>query len=127
MTGTVRLFSILLALALLMVMVPACGNDSPTPTPSSSTASGVQGKALIDGGPAPGSPRPQGGVTVAVHEGTLDGPVVAESRAGMDGSFRFELPPGTYTLIEVSDAAFPETVVVQPGQFADVTLYIHAR
>ena len=120
-------WSIAVVVVLLVVFASTCGSSGPSPSPSSSATSGVLGKALIDGGPPPGSPRPQGGVTVAAHRGALDGPVVAKTRAAMDGNFRLELPPGTYTLIEVSDAAFPETVRVKPTQFSAVTLYIHAK
>jgi hypothetical protein len=114
-------------LALLLVLVvlgalfvSACGGTASSP-------SGARGRALIVGGPAPGSPRPEPGVWVAVHAGPLAGPIVAKARATSDGSFSFDLSPGTYTLVEVSSAAMPRTVVVKPGQYAPVTLVINAR
>ena len=109
------------ALVSILVLV-ACGT-SPSPSPSS----GVRGKALIVGGVAPGGPRPMSGVTVAVHRGQLRGPIVAKGQAASDGSFKFELSPGTYTLVEVSDAAVPQTLLVTSGQYARVRLLVRAR
>jgi hypothetical protein len=110
-------WSIILLVVLTALFLSSCGG---------SPSSGVQGKALILGGPVR-TPQPQVGVTVAVHRNELDGPVVAKTSVGTDGGFKFDLPPGTYTLIEVSDAAVPETVVVEPGWYVDVKLFIMAK
>jgi hypothetical protein len=82
--------------------------------------------AMLAGGPAPGSPRPEPGVAIAVHEGDLRGAIVARTTADSSGAFKVNLPPGTYTLIEVSDAAVSQTVTVEPGKYVSVTLTIDA-
>ena len=87
---------------------------------------GVQGTALIEGGPAPGNPRPEPGVTVAVHKGGLHGTIVARTKASPSGAFKISLSPGKYTLVEVSDAAVPRTVTVKPGKYVTVVLTIQA-
>ena len=126
MSATIRSVCAVALVALLASLVTAgCGGTSPSPSPSTAD-SGVKGKALIVGGPPPGGPRPMSGVTVAVHRGKLGGPIVAKRRAAFDGSFTFDLPPGTYTLVEVSDAAVAQTVVVRPGQRATVRLLVQA-
>lgn len=114
---------LLLVAALLL---SGCGDGSPSPSPSSSLPSGVQGTAMIEGGPVPGGPRPMPGVTVAVHEGGLHGPIVARVKADATGAFKVDLPPGAYTLIEVSDAAVPQTVRVEAGQYVTANLVIEA-
>jgi hypothetical protein len=107
-------------IALAMLSLSSCG------TAARSAHSGVQGMAMIAGGPAPGSPRPEPGVAIAVHEGNLHGTIVARTKADPSGAFKVDLSPGTYTLIETSDAAVSQTVTVKPGKYVSVTLTIDA-
>jgi hypothetical protein len=106
--------------ALTTLSLSSCG------TAARSVNSGVQGMAMIAGGPAPGSPRPEPGVAIVVHEGDLHGTIVARTKADPSGAFRVDLSPGTYTLIEVSGAAVSQTVIVEPGKYVTVTLTIDA-
>jgi hypothetical protein len=82
---------------------------------------------MLAGGPAPGSARPWPGVTVAVHEGDRHGKIVAKAKTDTSAAFEVDLPPGTHTLILVSDGAAPKAVTLEPGEHATVTLYIQAR
>jgi hypothetical protein len=102
--------------SLVLLSLAACG----------SAPGGVQGRALIEGGPAPGNPRPEPGVTVAVHKGGLHGTIVARTKASPSGAFKISLSPGNYTLVEISDAAVPRTVTVKPGKYVTVVLMIEA-
>jgi hypothetical protein len=52
--------------------------------------------------------------------------VEARTKADPSGAFKVDLSPGTYTLIEVSDAAESQTVIVEPGKYVTVTLTIDA-
>ena len=106
--------------ALAMLALSSCGTAAP------SAHSGVQGMAMIAGGPAPGSPQPEPGVAIAVHEGDLHGTIVARTKADPSGAFKVDLSPGTYALIEGSDAAVSQTVTVEPGKYVTVTLTIDA-
>jgi hypothetical protein len=109
--------SLAILTAVLLLSLAACGN---------SASGGVQGTALIAGGPAPGSPRPEPGVTIAVHKGNLQGAIVARTKASPTGAFRISLSPGNYTLVEISDAARPRTVTVKPGKYVTIVLTIQA-
>ena len=120
MTRFSRCFVIALLVTLATLSLSACGTAAP------SARSGVQGMAMIAGGPAPGSPRPEPGVAIAVHEGDRHGAIVARTKADPSGAFKVDLSPGTYTLTEVSGAAVAQTVVVEPGKFVTVTLTIDA-
>jgi len=119
------MFAVLLALPALLLL--ACSTVSPSPAPSLSQASGVQGRAMLGGGRYPGIVLSEPGITVAVHGGDLHGEIVATTTADSSAAFKVDLPPGTYTLIEVSDGAIPQTVTVEPGKYVTVTLWIAAR
>lgn len=125
MSARCRRFAVaLFVLGLLGVSVSACGDSSPSPSPSPSLSQGVRGTTTIS---AKDGVHPQPGVTVAVHAGDLDAPVVASGKTDEAGAFSFDLVPGTYTLIWVTDAARPETVIVEPGRYAEVTLTIASK
>jgi hypothetical protein len=81
---------------------------------------------MIVGGLA-STPWPQPGTAVVVHKGSLNGPVVARTKAGARGAFTVDLEPGRYTLAQVSDGAMPETVTVPAGEYVAVKLTIQAR
>ena len=115
-----RCLAIAPLVALAMLSLSSCGTAAPA------AHSGVQGMAMLAGGPAPGSPRPEPGVAIAVHQGDLHGAIVARTKAGPSGAFKVDLSPGTYTLIEGSDAAQSQTIVVEPGKYITVTLTIDA-
>jgi hypothetical protein len=125
MNGLARMVAGLALFTLVGLALPACGG-SPAPSPSPSPSSGVRGVSMIVGGLA-STPWPQPGTTIAVHEGSLDGAVVARTKAGAHGVFVVDLQPGRYTLVQVSDAAMPKTVTVTPGDYASVKLIIQAR
>jgi hypothetical protein len=95
-------------------------------TTAGSARSGVRGMAMIAGGPAPGSARPEPAVAIVVHKGDLHGAVVTRTTADPSGRFKVDLPPGRYTLTEVSGAAVSQTVVVKAGDYVAVTLQIDA-
>ena len=126
MTKSARCFKIALVLALTTLSLSACGAASPSASPTPSQTSGVRGKAMF-AGPFEAGSQPRPGVTVEVHQGDVHGTIVAKTVADPSGAFKVELPPGTYTLIEVSDGAPPKTVTVEPGRYVTVTLTIIAR
>lgn len=113
-------FAIATLVAVAMLLLSSCG------AAARPAHSGVQGMAMLAGGPAPGSPRPEPGVAIAVHEGDVHGTIVARTTAGPSGAFKVDLSPGAYTLIEVSGAAVSQTVSVEPGKYVTVTLTIDA-
>ena len=106
--------------ALVMLSLSSCGTAAPP------AHSGVRGMAMIAGGPAPGSPRPEPGVAIAVHEGDIHGTIVTRTKADVSGAFKVDLSPGTYTLVEVSGAAVSQTVTIEPEKYLTVTLTIDA-
>jgi len=123
-------------LALLSVAVlSACGPAAPVTSPGpSQSATGVEGRVLMvggpvavgpDGSPIPNSPWPSPGATVVARRGGLSGPVVAKAKTARDGSFTIDLPPGDYTLVALSMGATPEKVIVGDSGYATVKLYIH--
>jgi hypothetical protein len=112
--------SIATLVALAVSALSSCG------AAAQSARSGVRGMAMIAGGPAPGSPRPEPGIAIAVHRSDIHGAVVARTTADSSGAFEVDLSPGRYTLVEVSGAAVPRTVVVRPGEYVVVTLQIDA-
>jgi hypothetical protein len=118
-----RPFMLAVLLALAVLALSACGGASPSPSPTPSLTSGVQGKVMFSGGPAPGSQGPMPGVAVAVHEGDFDGKIVAKVTADSAGAFKLDLPPGTYTLSADVTGAGPKTVSVEPGKYARITLW----
>jgi hypothetical protein len=126
-----RRLSFRLPLAVLVIatalLVSACGSGSPSPSPTTSLSSGVQGAAVLEGGPFPGTPRPEPGIGIAVRKGHRDGPVVARTKADSAGAFSVDLAPGTYTLVEVADAAVPQTVRVEADTYVFIKLTIQAR
>ena len=113
-------------LALTTLVLSSCGGSSPSPSPTPPQVSGVRGTAVITGGPLPGSPRP-GPFGIMVHKGDLNGAVIAKGKSDLSGHFEFKLPPGTYTLVQVSDAARPQTITVEPGKYVTITLTIEAK
>jgi hypothetical protein len=106
---------------------PGPGAGTLTPAPSGET--GIAGKATI--GPtcpvervdSPCPDRAYAGAHITVWQG---GTMVAETRAGADGSFTVAVPPGTYRVVGESGATFPRgteaTITVVEGQLAQVTL-----
>jgi len=136
MAESLRPLMLALLLALAMLGLPACNSASPSSSPASSPTSGVQGRAMWEGGPAvantgtpSGAPSTQqghlSGVAIAVHEDDLDGKIVARVKADSSGEFKVELPVGRYTLVQEVPGATPETVRVEPGEFVTITLWDH--
>jgi hypothetical protein len=109
-------------LLLALFLLAGCGDPAPSATV---TSSGLQGTALVEGGPFPGSPRPDAGVAVAVFGGELERSIV--TRADSSGTFAFDLPPGTYEVVHVKNAGSPQMVTIRPGEYVKVTLTAHIR
>lgn len=116
----------ILALLLAATLAFAACSRVPAPSPSPTISSGVRGASLIVGGPVPGGPRPDPGVWIAVHRGSLHGPLVAQTRADLQGNFAIDLEPGRYTLVHISLMAGPKTVTVLPNEWVSVKLVISA-
>jgi len=89
-------------------------------------ASGVQGKAVLDGGPPGVSGHDKPGLTVTVHRDSVVGTIVATQKTGADGAFRFDLPPGRYA-VEMGHGALSQTVTVESGHYASVRLLMKAK
>ena len=114
------------ALVLAAAAVASCGGNG-----AGDGTSGIRGQALagpqcpveIQGSPCP--PLPYQGTVVATD--TKSG---AEYTVEADAEGRFELPlePGTYEVSIVSDRsppfAKPQTVTVQAGSFAEITVSV---
>ncbi len=118
---------------LVLLLIAACGTAA---------KSGVQGVAIMSGGPAtlgdPTPTYPDREALVMVHRGNANGKVVAKVRPDAAGAFRFDLAPGTYTLVQwgpgsvaasisvynAPSAPVSKTVTVEPGQYAKVTLEV---
>jgi hypothetical protein len=98
---------------------------SPSQSPAQDQTSGVQGLAMIAGGPYPGSPRPVPHTSILVRRGGFTGRVAAKTTTDASGAFRVALPPGTYTVFEFDKFA-PQTVTVEPGNYVTVTLMLLA-
>ncbi len=128
-----RLVATLVLVAAALVVLGACGDRGPSPSPLPSVpsaTSGVAGMMTLEGGPAPGSPRPDPNVKIVVHRGAEDGPVVATSTSAADGSFSVDLPPGRYTLVPVAlgdEQILSATATVQSGQRAWVHVGFSVR
>ena len=114
------------ALVLVAVAVASCGGNAP-----GDGTSGIRGQALagpqcpveVQGSPCP--PIPYEGTVIAtdVESG-------ADFTAETDAEGRFELPlePGTYEVSIVSDtsppSAKPQSVIVESGSFAEITVSV---
>jgi len=124
MAGLLR-SGMMVVLAGAVLSISACGGASPTPSPSATLRSGVHGLSLVEV-LAP-TPAPQPYATIAVHEGDLEGAVVAKTKADSTGAFTVDLTPGTYTLVQVFGGAVPKTVTVVPGRYTTVKLTIQGK
>ncbi len=89
-------------------------------------ASGIQGKAVFDGGPPEVNGHGRPGLAVTIHRGDAAGPVVATQKTGDDGAFKFDVPPGRYT-VEMLRAGLSRTVIVESGHYALVRLLMKAK
>lgn len=61
---------------------------------------------MTEGGSAGWSRRPEPGVHVIAHKGGHSGRVAASVRAGSNGEFKMDLPPGTYKHMNIDAAAW---------------------
>ena len=105
----------LLSLMVLMAaLMTACG------------ASGVEGKAVYEGGPPEVIGHGKPGLTITVHRDGVTGPVAATQKTGDDGAFKFDLPPGRYT-VEMLDGGLWQAVTVESGSYASVKLLMKAK
>jgi Carboxypeptidase regulatory-like domain len=115
-----------LALVLVAVAVASCGGDG-----AGDGTSGIRGRALS----GPQCPvQTEGSACPALHwEGTVvatDQQTGEEFTAETNENGRFELPlaPGTYEVSIDSESpppfAKPQTVVVEPGAFTEITVAV---
>ena len=110
-------------LALLLIVgslsLVACGQAT------SSAHTGVAGRVLLSGGPAPGITRPY--PTSVVKAIDASGKTVAVAKPRSDATYRIDLPPGTYTLKAQPTSGNPwfgpEKVVVHAGHYSKVDIY----
>jgi hypothetical protein len=103
----------------------ACTSDSrkaastTTSTTQLAAVAEVFGELRMAGGPAPGIDEPLAGRIEARRE-TKDGEIVATTQSADDGTFRIELPPGTYAFIgstpRVVGPACSAEARVSPGE-----------
>jgi hypothetical protein len=110
-------------------VIAACGTPIPQSAPGSSVGGTVIGQ--VTAGPTCpverfAQPCPPHPVTADV-QARVQGRVVASRRSDADGTFRLQLPSGTYTLVATTDSVLPRcdplTVFVTEAQTtsADIT------
>ena len=110
------------ALPLLLLLcgcaLPLQQRTSPPPR------TGIVGRVVLSGGPAPGTTRPYPASEVKVSDAA--GRVVALTRPGPDGSYRIALAPGRYRVQAVPTAGnpwfAPRTVAVRSGRYSVVDI-----
>lgn len=114
------------ALVLVAVAAASCGGSG-----SGDGTSGIRGQALagpqcpveVQGSPCP--PIPYEGTVVVTD---VDGGAEYTVETDADGRFELPLEPGTYEISIVSDTsppfAKPQSVTVEPGSFAEVTVSV---
>ena len=121
-----------LGIGLLVVaasVMAACGTrTSPTATGGSTT--GIVIGRVTAGPTCPvervGHPCPPRPVSAEV-QATVAGRIVASTHSGADGTYRLELPGGIYTIVAVTQNAFPRcaprtvTVTTACTTFGDIT------
>jgi hypothetical protein len=118
-----------LAVLALLLVASGCGAvPQPSPKPTNTPQSGIQGRVLAAGGPlsaATSSPRPYPASEIKVIDST--GTVIATVVPHSDGTFKLDVPPGTYTLDPRPTAGNPgmtrQTVSVHPGRYTHVIVY----
>ena len=114
------------ALVLVAVAVVSCGGNG-----SGDGTSGIRGQALagpqcpVEVQDSPCPPVPYEGIVVATD---VDGGAEYTVETDADGRFELPLEPGTYEISIVSDSsppfAKPQSVTVEPGSFAEVTVSV---
>jgi hypothetical protein len=91
--------------------------------------SGIEGRVLTVGGPAPGSPRPYPASEVKVIDSA--GRLVVIMSPDSNGAFRIALLPGDYTVDALPTAGNPwfkpKHVRVQSGVYRTVNIYAQIR
>jgi hypothetical protein len=127
----------LILVAIAGLLLPAgCGQAAPSPAPTSTSsgtpgspspaaATGISGRVLLSGGPAPGltQPYPHSEVTVTDSAGRR----VAVVRPGPDARFTVAVPAGRYTVKARPTSGNPwfgpQTVTVRDGGYSAVKIY----
>jgi carboxypeptidase family protein len=115
-----------LALALVVAALASCGGEG-----AGDGTSGIRGQALagpqcpVETQDSPCPPVPYEGTVVATDvESGADHTVDTDA----DGRFELPLEPGTYEVTIVSESsppfAKPQTVTVEPGSFAEITVSV---
>ncbi len=133
MDGARRAFTVAASIILAGSLLTACASAQEPPPPAETESSGIEGRSLVFGAGGGGfadtaaasEERPYEGV-IEIREGDRSGAVVVTVAPDASGDFKVDLPPGTYTLIQLSaDGAGigePVTVTVGPGSYEDVKL-----
>jgi len=118
----------ILAASMLALAIAACGTAG---APTSSPGSGIQG--VVQSGPtcpverinSPCPPRPLA-ATVVVRDAA--GHEVARTNSGVDGHFKVDVAPGTYTVVGLNinssmlPRPIPTTVTVTMGSYVSVNV-----
>lgn len=110
----------LIVVIVALFLIGACGHPSSSQTPPAHT--GVVGRVMIEGGPAPGTARPYPDSKVKVIDPS--GTVVATATPKANGTYVIDLPPGHYRVEAVPTGGnpgfIPVAVAVLPGSYAKV-------
>lgn len=107
-------------LALALSLLTGCAKSGQPPA-SIEPSSGVRGRVLLVWeGPVTQTPQPVKHVEVDARSNGPRGSIVASTTTDSNGSFKLDLPPGTYTL--TGELSTSSSVTVAPGEYSPVTL-----
>ena len=104
MRGTSKPAAVCLAVAVLLASCAGCSSSTPPAHASTALADGgtVTGTLRLEGGPPPGTARATTGEVYAFASPSLSGQPQLKAKTADDGSFRLNLPLGTYYLAATS-------------------------
>jgi len=104
MRGASKPAAICFAVAVLFASCAGCSSSKPGANPSTVSADGgtVIGTLRLAGGPAPGTDRATTGEVYAFPSPSLTGEPQVRAKTANDGSFRLNVPTGTYYLAATS-------------------------
>jgi hypothetical protein len=104
MRGASKPAAICFAVAVLFASCAGCSSSKPGANPSTVSADGgtVTGTLRLAGGPAPGTDRATTGEVYAFPSPSLTGEPQVRAKTANDGSFRLNVPAGTYYLAATS-------------------------
>jgi len=104
MRGTSKPATVCLAVVVLLASCAGCSSSKPGANPSTASADGgtVTGMLRLTGGPPPGTDRATTGEVYAFASPSLTGQPQLKAKTANDGSFRLNVPAGTYYLAATS-------------------------